>query len=365
MNKKLKILHLSSALSWRGGEQQIAYLIKETRLAGVDSHLICKKKSLIADWCLNENIPFYEINFRNAYDLFDAIRIKQYFEKNKFDILHLHTSKSHTIGVIASILGLNAPIILTRRVDIPVKRNWFSRYKYNFSSIKKIVCISNEVKRIISPSITDHQKLTVIYSGIDIDRPMEFSTDLNLLYQIPEDKIVVGNTSALEEQKDYPTFIDTAEILIRQNNAFHFVIFGSGSLKDEIENTIKSKKLEAFFTLPGFKQEVQHMLPQFDYFLITSKKEGLGTSILDAFAAGVPVIATNAGGIPEIVIDRATGLLAKIGDSMSLAQNILELHGNIELKTSIIHRAKDFVLNFSKEKCAEQYISLYRSNLFR
>jgi glycosyltransferase involved in cell wall biosynthesis len=363
--EKLKILHLSSALSWRGGEQQIAYLLKETRLVGINSHLICRKNSLIADWCTKENIPFHEIKFNSPYSLLDAMRIKKYFEYNKFDILHLHTSKSHTIGVISSILGLNAPIILTRRVDIPVKRNWLSQYKYNFSKIKKIVCISNEVKRIISPSIIDNQKLSVIYSGVDVNKSISFPADLNLLYHIPKEKIIIGNTSALEEQKDYPVFIETAEILIHQNNAFHFVIFGTGALKEEIENTIKSKNLEAFFTLPGFKHGVQKMLPQFDYFLITSKTEGLGTSILDAFAAGVPVVATEAGGIPEIVIHRKTGLLAKIGDSISLANHILELNENIELRTSMINRAKSFVLNYAKEKCAEQYISLYRSTLSR
>jgi glycosyltransferase involved in cell wall biosynthesis len=360
----MKILHLSSELSWRGGEQQIAYLVSQTRFMGIDSQIVCRKNSQIAKWCKSANIPSIEINFNNAYNIFDALRVKVHFKNNNFDLLHLHSSKSHTLGVIANIIGLRAPIVLTRRVDVAIKSNWFSQYKYNYHRIKKIVCVSKEVLRVTKPRIKDERKLINIYSGVDIPSFNDIrSYDIYEQFQIPIGKKLVGNTSALTIQKDYPTFINTAEVLIRQENNFHFLIFGDGILKKEITNWINNKGLASHFTMTGFREDMADLLPQLDYFLFTSKTEGLGTSILDAFTAGVPVVATNAGGIPEIVIHRKTGLLSSIGDAVSLANNIMELENETTLKKEIIEHAKLFVKGFSKDKCAQNYINLYRAIL--
>src|SRR5690606_28856874 len=128
------------------------------------------------------------------------------------------------------------------------------------------------------------------------------------------DSKVVINTSALAEHKDFPTFIKTAKALTSKYSDLYFVIYGDGPLKEEIKNLIEAEKLEKKVILAGFQKNLETVIGSADLFLITSKDEGLGTSILDAFSAKLPVVATRAGGIPEIVIHEKTGSTSSIGD---------------------------------------------------
>ena len=123
---------------------------------------------------------------------------------------------------------------------------------------------------------------------------------------------------------------------------------------------VQEKGLQNDLIFTGFRNDVPDILPEVDLFLITSKTEGLGTTILDAFAAGVPVVATKAGGIPEIVRHRETGLLADLGDSQVLATYLHEMLNDAALRGGIIERSKQWVRMFSKEKVAEETLKIYR-----
>jgi len=101
------------------------------------------------------------------------------------------------------------------------------------------------------------------------------------------------------------------------------------------------------------------LLPEFDLFLFTSKTEGLGSSILDAYACEVPVVTTNAGGIPEIVKHNVTGLLASPGDAQALAAECLRVISDKELRNLLVKNASELVLGFSKEVMGNSTFLVY------
>lgn len=361
----MKVLHLSSENTWRGGEQQIAYLLEETEKRGIQPAVVCKQGSAFEIYLRSKGWQYFALPFKNSIDLRTAWSIKHICKAHKIDIVHLHSSKAHSIAILSVALGNSSKLVLSRRVDFPLKDNLFSRWKYNHTSIRKIICVSDKIKQIVEERVEDKHKCITIHSGIDLKK-FSFLGKHDFFrnqYKIPHISPIIGNTSALADHKDYFTFINTAEILIKQNDNLRFLIIGDGNLRDEIREYVESKKLHNHIIFTGFVTNLAETLHEIDIFLMTSKTEGLGTSILDAFASKVPVVATNAGGIPELVKHEETGLIAPVKDHEKLAENVNRILNEPELKERLIINAYDFVQGFSKEKTAEKTLAVYREIL--
>lgn len=355
----MNIVHLSAEKTWRGGEQQIAYLVDELKLAGENQLIICKKNSAFEKYCIEKNIPFKSIGFKNQFDLKSSVAVKNICKEFNADIMHLHSSHAHAIAVWSYFIGNKTAMVLSRKVDFAVSKNILSNIKYNCKGIKKIICVSNAIKKIMELSINDKSKLEVIYDGIDLERDKQ--VDRNYLrneFNIDDKKIIIANTSALADHKDYPTYIKTIKYLKNKIDAKYFIV-SDGPLKNEIIDLVKSNGLEEDVVFTGFRNDIKKILSSIDYFVITSKTEGLGSSILDAYAAGVPVITTDAGGITEIA-NRETAMVNKIGDYESIAESIFELINNEELKDTLIKNAQLFVQEFDKKIMASKTLSVYR-----
>jgi len=171
----------------------------------------------------------------------------------------------------------------------------------------------------------------------------------------------VGNLSALADHKDYPTFLRTAATVVSSRPDVHFIIAGEGPEEKNIRQMITDLQLSDHVHLLGFRKDVVQVMQSLDVFLITSVTEGLGTIVLEAFAAGVPVVATNAGGIPEMVTDQVTGLLAPIGDANALATSVLRLLTDKSLSHTLSQNAKQRVEQFSYKITGAKTLSIYEA----
>lgn len=363
-NRTIRILHLSSEKSWRGGEQQIAYLIQELNKHGVDNIVACRKQSAFEDYCRQNQWKFYSLPFKGSMDLSTIISIKNICKKEKIDLIHIHSAKSHSLGIISHVFGNKTPLILSRRVDFPVRKNFLTQWKYNHPTIEKIICVSGAIEQIVKSSILHPEKCVTVHSGIDISRFKNSTGYLRRTYQIPDDAILIGNTSALAGHKDYFTFVNTASIFRQYNLSARFFIIGDGPEEETIRSYINERGLQEYVIMTGFLNNIPEALPELDIFLMTSETEGLGTSVLDAFACKVPVVATRAGGIPEMVMHEKTGLLADVKEAEKLAIHLKRLTQDSALKKSLIENAYQHLLNdFTKEKMAEKTWKVYQEVL--
>ena len=361
---KINVLHLSSEKSWRGGEQQIAYLIEELNRLGINNQITCRRNSAFAAYCQQQHWPFVSLPFANGVDLYTALAIKNLCQQQRIDLVHIHSAKSHSIAVLSATFGNPTPMVLSRRVDFPIRQNRSTQWKYNHSSIRKIVCVSEAIERIVRRGIKVPDKCTTVYSGVDIHRfrpPVGF---LRKRFSLDEATLLVVNTSAIADHKDYFTFVDTAEAFQSSGLDARFIIIGDGPEQEAICQYIAQKNLENMVLMTGFINNLEEVLPEADIFLITSKTEGLGTSVLDAFACRVPVVATQAGGIPEMVIHQETGLLAEVGDTVALAKHLETIMQEPALKEQMVENAYQRLLSqFTKEKMAQGTVDIYRSLL--
>lgn len=360
----MKILHISTALTWRGGEQQVYFLTKQLADSDFQQFVLTPTGSALSEKLKQENINLLLYNSRGILNLKLAALIAGVCKKFGISLIHTHDSHAHTAAVLScSFFGNKNPVIVSRRVDFPISKSIFSKWKYNHSSVKRILCVSEKIRDITLPDIRKKEKLRVIHSGIDIQRFIHAKKILKQEYNIPENFWLIGNVSALADHKDYPVFIETAAIVLKNYSDVKFIIAGEGELRSNLEKLVNDKGLHEQIIFTGFRKDIPDILASLDIFLITSKTEGLGTVILEAFAAGVPVVATRAGGIPEIVKDGETGLTAGIKDSESLAKAVLRLLEDENLLKTIRENARTFVQNFSFENTARKTLEEYRAVL--
>ena len=362
----MKVLHFSSAKTWRGGEQQIAYLMAELYKLGIDQHVFCVEGSAVADFCTKNQFQFSIYKKRASIDPGPGLKLSRIVRQFKIDLVHIHDAHAHTFAAMsATLFGLKVPLVLSRRVDFPIKKGIFSRWKYNHPGIKAILCVSGFIKKVIEKDIQEPAKIKVVYSGIDISKfHFQKNNILKNEFGIPPDSLLIANVAAIAPHKDYFTFVDTAEILLTTRPNAHFLIIGGdGGEEKAIRNYIRQKKLDGKVQLTGFRKDIPEVLPGVDLFLFTSKEEGLGTSLLDALACRVPVVATDAGGATEIIEHRETGLMTTVKNAVKLAECVLNLLDDEMLKKRVVNNGFEKLKMFSVEETARKTLEVYRAEI--
>lgn len=356
----MKILHLSTAKTWRGGEQQISYLFEELHKLDVKQQIMCAEGSAIAKHCVKNDWPHITAPKKGSISMPYAAKLAKV--SGVVDLVHIHDSHAHNNAIFSTFLGNKKPMVLHRRVDFPVSKNPFSRYKYNHPNIKRIICVSNAIQAIMQPAIQQRSKLVTVYSGVDTTRVFATKNRLRTEFDVPPGTLLIGNVAALAPHKDYFTFLDTVKALEGKLDARYFII-GEGALRPQITAAIERLGLQKVVYLTGFRKDIETVLPELDAMLVTSETEGLGTSVIDAFLAGVPVVATAAGGIPELIDDGQTGLLASVKDANRLATQLQRLFSNDALRSKLITSARIKAETFSMQHMAKQTLEIYREVL--
>lgn len=348
----MRLIHFTASTVWRGHEQMIVDLFESLRDNNFVKNqlIICPKNSEIFRVATQKKIKVLGLDFKSEYNIGFAKTFKKQVDKFQPDVLFLHNSKAHTIGVLASVFfGLKVPMVLFRTLIKNIGTNFFRKFKYNHKSIKKIVCISDPVADILKLSIKDHSKLTVIGSVVDTDKFINNTKNgfLHQEFHIPLDYKIIGNVSAFCKVKDHLTWIDTVEQLNKRGVKAKYILIGEGSLEQEMKDYALSKGLKNDIIFAGFRNDINKCLVEFDLFLFTSKNEATGGVILESYACRVPVVAAKAGGIPTVLSDNETGLLAEAGNSIDFADKVEALIDNITMRDKFTQKGFEFLMNTS------------------
>jgi len=362
----MRVLHISSPKTWRGGEQQLIYLTEELKLLGVDQVIMCPFDSQVHKYCLKNHLSHVTYFKGFSANPMVAFRVAHVCFKERIDLIHVHDSHAHNFAILSAVLTKNErPIIVSRRVDFAIQGSSMSSFKYNHPNIKKVVCVSAAIRDVMLEFIEDKSKLEVVHSGIDLKRfeQVESRGTLRKEFQIPSECAIIGNVSALAPHKDYRTFVDTAKRLIDEGVKAKFIAIGEGPSRKEIEEYIDSLQMQDHIILTGFRTDVPELLKELDVFLITSKTEGLGTSIIDALASDALVVATKAGGIVEVIENEVCGLLCDVERPDQLASAVKRMLSDDELKKRCRAGGRVKVKQFSKTETARKSLKIYQGVL--
>jgi L-malate glycosyltransferase len=357
----LNLFQIDAGKEWRGGQRQSFFLARELKRKGYVFRFYVQQDSPLHQKAEAEGLPVYPLKMRSEADLRAIFSLARSMRKAECQLVHSHDAHSAAIAAAAASWAKVPLRIVSRRVDFPVKNNFFARKKY-IDNIDLIIAVSDEVRKILIQSGIPGWKVRVIPSGIDYS-PFEKVKDRNYLRRelnFSGNHFLAGIVAYLADHKGHKYLIKAMEFLREKAPAVKLIIVGEGPLQIELTRLARETQVDDMVFFMGFREDIPRILASLDLFVLSSYKEGLGSSILDAMASRLPVVATQAGGIPEVVIHEETGLLVPPRNPQSLAEAILRLYQDRELARNLAEKGYHLVHEkFSASGMAEKIIREY------
>jgi len=368
-NKKNIFLLIDCLNSFQGGaERQILELVKNLDKDKYRIFVGCLSRR---DCVLKKMEEFGAVTVAFKVDRIYGLKgIRQGFQfadllkKECVDILMTYHFGSDIWG---TIFGKKAGIsrIISNRRDAGFWRNGFHILAYRWVNrwVSKIVVVSKEIKDIVirDERVRD-KKIEAIHNGIDLARfeglTLSHSKlrELNL-FQNGKVIVCIGN---LRPVKGHKFLIEAAKIVVGEIPDARFLLIGQGQLKDDLESMVDQFDLKNNFYLLGRRTDVPELLAETDVCVLPSLSEGLSNTLLEYMAAGKPIVATNAGGNPEVILDQINGLLVNTGDPKDIADKLLYLLRNSEECHRLGFKAKENAReHFAVQKMIERYENLF------
>ena len=354
-------LHVDTARTWRGGQNQVLLTVLGLRTQGHRTVLVAHPNGELVQRAPQspDLIPIAssgEMDFRAAWQLSRVLKALQP------TVVHAHDAHAVAMVAIACSLKRLNPLprfVVSRRVDFHIRRNSFSRWKY--AQVDLFLCASDAIRTMLIGDGVPTKQTTTVHEGVDLKR-IAATPQLNVHaeFSLPSDAPLVGNVAALVPHKGHRYLIKAAAKAVRQVPNARFVIVGEGELKETLLKQIKDLHLERHVRLAGFRPDALSLQKGFDLFAMSSVTEGLGTVLLDAMAFGQAIIATRAGGIPEVVVDGRTGVLVPTRDADALASAIVSLLGDSDRRARLGAAARKRAHGFFKiERVVQETLDAY------
>ena len=358
MTAPVRVLSVDLAKGWRGGENQVYLLQRGLRELGapVASTVLCRAGEALGRRLADEGLPSLPVAGALA-----AVRaMRRAIRRGEVDLLHAHTGRAHGLCLLAAS-ATSVPVVVTRRVDFAVGGGLAGRRKYG-PRVARFVAISSGVRRVLEAGGVPGARITTIPSGVDPARVVGADgSGVRAGLELPADEPLVLCAAALVDHKDHDTLLRAWAAHEARGGRGTLLVAGDGPRSAAIAALHHELGLRRCRLL-GWREDVPRLLAAADVFVLSSCEEGLGTALLDAAFAGVPIAATAAGGIVDVVADGDTGLLAPVGDHDTLSRQIDRLLTDrtlaSDLATAARRRAED---RFHYHAMTRSYIDLYRS----
>ncbi len=320
----ISFLFIDTEQVWRGGQDQLLSLIKGLYRRGHEVHLVCQPKTLLEAWAQDYGIAVHPIRIRSEFSPISWLRLVSLLLKLQPDILAFNTPRAILLGTLASRLAPVGATIVFRRVNFPLRKNWYTRIKYTWG-IDCIVAISDSIRAQLQLSGIPPSKIRTIYEGMDLSLYPKRTQLKDYRWQMP---LQVGTVAHLSREKGLNYLIEAAAMIPDVHKRLRFLIVGEGNARQELQDLVCEKGLQDLFRFVGFRTDIASLIKSFDIFVLPSLSEGLSSAILEAMAASLPIVATQVGGIPELISDGDNGLLVPPADPAALARAIQRLAEN-------------------------------------
>ncbi len=364
----MKLLHVETGMHLYGGAQQVAYLLDGLARRGIDNVLVCPPGAAIGRHFSGTAIKVVEVPCKGDLDLGFVGRLHRTIAAERPDLVHLHSRRgADVLGGLAAGRG-KVPAVLSRRVDNPENGLW-ARFKYG--RYARVICISEGIAEVLRREGVDESRIRVVRSAVDAPAWRQPASRACFLetFGLTDGGVVAGVVAQLIERKGHRVLWQALQQLrtrgrIRDGADLTVLCFGQGPLREALEQDAIAMDLQAHVRFVGFRDDLARWLGHLDMLIHPALMEGLGVSLLQAASAGVPVIASRAGGMPEAVRDGLNGLLCEPGDAAALAAAIERLLTDADLRRRLGAGGRDLIdREFSIDAMVAGNLGVYREIL--
>ena len=369
-NTSKSVLHLIDSSGMYGAENVLLTLLEELRNSGFLSILGCireKKTEVVelAEKAMEKGIPVYYFTMKRGLNPFGIYRIMRFVNENRIGLVHSHGYKPNIFFAILPYR--NFPVISTAHgwlkegSDIKGKVYEFLDSK----ALKRLDCVvgvSEAVKKELVKRGVSDKKIVIIYNGIKTEH---FQNRVSILrirseYLLNQDDFVIGTVGRLSKEKGHAYFIQAGLLLVKEIKNIKLIIAGDGPLKKDLEILVEKLELSNHVKLVGYVKNIEKFLPLIDVFVLPSLTEGLPISLLEAMAIGKPIIASNVGGVGEVIQNDFNGIMIPPMDSKAIANSIRLLYYDMKKREEISVAGKECIKKkFSSRSMSVEYQKLY------
>ena len=364
----MHILHIIESLEFGGAEKIVVHLANRLCKSEKVSVCLTKRKGELLD-SLDKDIDVYFLDAGEGNSLKTPRILRKMLVEKRVDVLHSHDWGVYLEAALAVRKCSNVRLIHTvhgqyteygkgfkSRLKIML-RHFLERRAQKYTS--KVVSVSNSIRDYIVRDIGfETEKVKTIHNGIaSLNGSKRQSIDFTENRAI---KLVsVGRIAAI---KNFPLLINAFKTVLKTIDNIELTIIGDGPEMDTLSAMVKKLELTSRVNLLGFQKNVDYHISQSDIFILSSDYEGISIAALEAMSLGVPIIATNVGGMPEMVLEGKTGILVPKGSVNQLAAAIIALAQSPEnIYKFGFSGMKHFENNFHEDVVIEQYKEVYQS----
>ena len=296
-------------------------------------------------------------------------------------VLHMHTAKAGTIGRLAAALsGRHRPELVVHTFHGHVLTGYFSkRAERVFTWIERflakrtdvLIAVSDEVRDdLVALGIAPADRIRVVHLGFDL-MPFDLRSDarsaarsaMRARLGVEDAASLVTLVARLVPIKRVDVFLHAAALIAQDHPDVRFCIAGDGELADDLKGSAAARSLGERIVWPGFIDDMPALLAASDVVALTSDNEGTPVSLIEALAAGVPVVGTRVGGVPSVVQDGQTGLLASRAGAPAVATAITRLLDDPAFATELSEAGRrDVITRFSLHRLVDDIVQVYRAD---
>jgi len=382
----MRLLYVITRANNGGAQANVRSLAVAAKQAGHEVTVAVGETGWLADALRQKGVETIVLPYlRRSWNPFAALAyvndLHRLLKKRPMDVVHFHSSNA-LLGILA-VRSLKAPkpkTVATIHGLSALHPGWkkselaratyrlFMRFVLHLADKIIYVCWS-DLETAMTHDLSDPKKSIVIHNGVaeterlsrEEARRKLIGQDAEMLRCLDAKCFIIGTVARLDYPKNLEMLIEAAEKLRTEKKYRFVVIGGDGDETDNIKKLIGDKHLEDIFLLAGEIPDAARLIPAFDVFALTSRFEGLPYAVLEAALAKVPIVATNVGGVGEIIEHRVSGRLVQSGDAAALAREIDILAADPTLADRQKRAAYAKVLqDFNEAKMDEEILALYR-----
>lgn len=360
MTPPLRVVHVETGRHLYGGALQACYLAAGLRRYGVESLVVCPPDSAVARRAAASGVPVHALPMAGDLDLAFVWRLRHLLDRERPDLVHLHSRRgADVLGALAARLA-DVPVVLSRRVDNPEPRLW-GRIKYRFCD--RVIAISGPIGTALQRAGVPPDRIRCIPSAVEAEvyrvpcRDAWFRDDLDL----SESDRPCGVIAQLIPRKGHRHLIAALPAILAREPRARFIFFGRGPQRAALHRLCRETGVAHAVRFAGFRDDLPACLACLELVVHPAEMEGLGVALLQAAAAGLPVVAAAAGGVQEVVESGVTGFLVPPGEPAALAEAVLRVLADRALARRLGAAARRRVTeNYSVDTMVARNLAVYR-----